>query len=223
MLSLLPSSWAQESSPPVKLGFANEIGIDFATLVRGRKGAILLYKHAICMPEMAKWKKRTALRGLGGYYQEAQSSFDYIPRSGDTIFNLYSQGSSQRYFAFLGIERQLTKGKFRVYFGGDAGCRHSIYRGDGRKEVWTPGVFIYENTYQSEVRSNSIEASIFGGCNFFLYSRLSLGLELLHFSYAVELSSGSLFRDGVPFFSNRNTITVQNLDIPRLIYLSFHF
>lgn len=220
--TLLPICWCQEPTPPIKSGFANEIGIDFATLARGKKGTVILYKHAIGTPKSANWEKRTALRGLVGYYRESllHSSFPRIV--GDSLFIETSQGNQEHYFVNLGVERQLSRRKFRLYYGADAGYRYRKYRADTQYEAYVQGAYSSYDQQQGEVRTNRYEASVFGGGNYFIWPQLSIGLEL-QVAFAIEMSSSDIIRDDQVISSDTNTLSDFSLNMPRLLYLSFHF
>ena len=203
-------------------GYPNEIGLDFAPFLRGQQGLSLLYKHEAGHLKTGEWQKRNAVRVLAGFYKEELSSDDLPYVKGDTTFTRYSTGDANNYFINLGIERQLTKRKFRFYFGADIGFHGSFYKSDTRVDAIVNGSTFPYDSYQGEVTARTLEASAFGGCNFFFLPRFSIGLEL-YYSLGIELSTSKIIRNGEVSSSNEQTTFVGVTDWPRLLYLSYHF
>ena len=213
---------AQQDIAPVYNGFIHEIGVDAAPFLRGQQGVSLLYKHEAGQVKVGQWQKCNAIRLLAGFYNEEIVSDDLPYQKGDTTFMRYSVGDKNTFYINIGMERQFTKNKLRFYAGGDIGFRGSIYKPDTRIDAIVNGSTFLYDIYQGEVTARTLEASVFGGCNFFFLPRFSIGLEL-NYSLGIELSTSKIIRNGEPSSPNEQTTFVGSADFPRLLYLSYHF
>ncbi|HRI58768.1 MAG TPA: hypothetical protein PK228_03570 [Saprospiraceae bacterium] len=213
---------AQQEVTPASNGFIHEIGVDFAPFLRGQQGVSLLYKHEAGQAKVGHWQKRNAVRILAGFYQE-EINTDGLPyQKGDTTFVQYSTGDENTLFVNIGIERQFAQNKLRFYAGGDIGYRGSIYKPDTRIEITINGNTFPHDSFSGKVNTRTLEASAFGGFNFFFLPQFSIGLEL-NYSLGIEFSSAKIIRNGEETSPNEQTTFVGSADFPRLLYLSYHF
>lgn len=213
---------AQQTAAAAENLFSNEIGLDLSPFLRGQQGGSLLYKHEAGLMKVGQWQKQNAVRILAGYYRE-EIVGDGLPYlRGDTTFHRYSAGDQHTVFVSIGVERQLTKNKLRFYFGGDIGYRGSVYKPDTRIEITINGITFPYDSYSGQVNTRALEASALGGCNFFFLPRFSIGLEL-NYSLGIEFSSAKTTRSGESTSPNEQTTLVGSADLPRLLYLSYHF
>lgn len=212
---------SQQQATPAANGFSNEIGLDFASFLHGNQGVGIIYKKRIGQTHIAKWQKRNAFRVLAGFYRyDTDNAISIIHN--DSTFNTNSSGRGDWYLINAGWERQLTKSKFRFYFGADAGYGYNSYKSDNHTDITANGVPVGSDFYNGEVTTHRVEIVPFAGCNYFFFSRFSAGLEL-HIPVAMEFSNSRIIRNGEVNLEDDNTIFSSGNDWPRLLYLSYHF
>lgn len=210
-----------QQAAPASNDFSNETGLDFAAFLHGNQGVSIIYKKQIGQTHIEKWQKRNAFRVLAGWYRyDTGNRYTYLRN--DSTFATSSSGEGNRYFANAGWERQLTKNKFRFYFGADAGYGYNFYKSDNHTDIAVNGAAAGSDFYNGEVTTHRIEIAAFAGCNYFFFPRFSAGLEL-HVPVALEFSDSKIIRNGEVRIVNDNTIFSSGNDWPRLLYLSYHF
>lgn len=205
--------------------FTNEIGLDLVHWAQGRPGITLLVKQALGQPKDLPWQNRSAIRLLGGYYRETISLYDFPIRKGDTLTQIfYTDPVKRHYFGYAGWEYQLTEGRWRMYFGGDAGYRYTAHTADRRSQtiLQSTGELLGTDVYQSKVLTHSIKLGVFAGVQFFFAARWSAGVEL-NMEGGPEFIKTSSIRAGVETGSNKQTTFVLDARFGRLLYVSYHF
>lgn len=205
--------------------FTNEIGLDLSNWVGVKPGITLLYKHATGQPQDLPWQNRSAIRLLGGYYRETISLYDFPIRKGDTLTQVfYTDPVKRHYFGYAGWEYQLTEGRWRMYFGADAGYRYTAHTADRRSQtiLQSTGQLLDADVYQSEVLTHSIKLGVFAGVQFFFAAHWSAGVEL-NMDGGPEFIKSSSIRAGVETGSNKQTTFVLDARFGRLLYVSYHF
>jgi hypothetical protein len=167
-------------------------------------------------------KKRLALRYQLGYYESIYSGTAILNRAVDTLFLLEHTGRSKHQLIRFGTEAQISKKKFRAYFGADLGYRHWTGLSDYQKVGLVFGQKTIVDSHKGEIKASVIEGSVLAGVNYFFLPRLSIGLEA-NASAGLELSKTQTIRDGSTTATNNNTLIEFKTTLIRLLYLSYHF
>ena len=84
------------------------------------------------------------------------------------------------------------------------------------------GLSFTTEEFEHENKGNVVEGSIFAGLQYFFLPRFSVGLEA-NASVGVEFSSPKLLKQGAVVSSNNNTLIEFDVNLGRLLYLSYHF
>ncbi len=220
---LVHTAQSQDNQPALAPGFLNEIGLDFAPFVRGQQGGSLIYKHRIGSVKVKKWQKQTALRVVAGFYKDPIVAGDYQYQRNDTLFKVGSNAyKANRFFADIGLERQLDRNRFRFYYGAEVGYRGSRSKPVSRIEaIVQDTAFVYSVTQTNFIR-NGPEVSVFSGGQYRFLPHFSLGLEV-HLSFGLEFNTNERVRNNGPVATDRNLVFVGATNLLHLLYLSYHF
>lgn len=222
LLTAISPAFSQTAPLPRSARFSQEIGLDFAPFVHGHSGASLLYKHSLGKTSDLQRKKRLALRLQLGYYEDPINSATLVGNVGSSTFYQAYSGRSKHQLLRFGIEDQISKKNFRVYFGADLGYRRWTELSDNQSIVSTSGQQTITDSWQGETTANVAEASVLAGVNYFFLPRFSVGLETA-VSAGMESSEVQTIRNGSTTSTNNNTLFEIKIPLIRLLYLSYHF
>lgn len=215
-------AFSQTTQAPRSARFSQELGVDFAPFLRGQSGASLLYKHSLAKTTDVQRKKRVALRLQLGYYEDPINDASLLTQVADTTFFQEYSGRSKHQLLRLGIETQISKKNFRLYFGADLGYRRWTELSDIDFVKLVGSQKIITESYQGDTKANVLEGSVLAGVNYFFLPRFSVGLESA-ISAGMESSKGQTIRNGTPTSTSVNTLLEFKLPLIRLLYLSYHF
>lgn len=222
-LLIVQYAQSQSTQPVLATGFPNEIGLDVAPFVRGQQGGALIYKHRIGSVKVKKWQKQSALRVVAGFYKDRIVAGGYQYQRSDTLFAVGGHTyKANRYFADIGLERQLDRNRFRFYYGAEVGYRGSSSKPVSRIEaIVQDTAFLYSVTQHNFIR-NGPEVSVFSGGQYRFLPHFSLGLEI-HFSYGIEFNTNKSVRNSGAVSTDKNIVFVGATNLLHLLYLSYHF
>lgn len=221
LLIAISPAFAQTTPTPRSARFSQDLGVDFAPFVYGY-GASLLYKHSLGKTSDLQRKKRLALRLQLGYYEDPINSATLVGNVGSSTFYQEYSGRTKHQLLRLGIENQISKKKFRVYYGADLGYRRWTALSDNQSIVSTSGQQTITDSWQGETTANVVEGSVLAGVNYFFLPRLSIGLET-NISAGMEYSNVQTIRNGSTTSSGNSTLFEVKIPVIRLVYLSYHF
>ena len=222
LFCLLPL-WLSAQAPPAL--YKNEIGIDPLIAITHSPGLGLVWKYVVGKVETTDWQKRTALRLAGAYYQDKIDTDSLLFLSGDSIREYFTSNTKKHSgLVFAGIERQLTQGRLRFFYGVELGYRYSIYTADHEDRITSlsTGNIISSALSNSEVRTFGGRFGGLGGAEFFLGPHWSLGVEL-NLNMGLDLSRSRIQRNGVWGPSYENTVGTVDTRLAPLLYVSWHF
>lgn len=207
--------------------YKNELGLDPVMWAINRRGPALIWKHALGPGQAANWHKRTALRLMGAYYHESlNSTFTQLPRiQGDSLFQeINTNGLKRHALLFAGLERQLSRKHWRLYYGFELGYWYWRATSDqvSQVSILSTGAIFSTKISDGETRNSGGRLGLFGGAQYFLNSRWSVGLEL-NLQTGLDFSRTRTRKNGQWGSDNTNTVfTVDSRQAP-LVYLSWHF
>lgn len=214
---------AQSESKSI-IAFSNkpfEVGYDFIANLKNDRGVTLVFKQRIHQQEPKMWERQTAVRLLGSYNENnITNAFEYGIRGDSSLLSFDTSFYRQVNFS-LGLEKQVVRKRMRLSFGAD--LIYSNKWGDRQSAKYTKkttGTFLsFASTGTSRTRSLGISA--FAGFNYYIFKFLSIGTEI-HVPISVEhYISDSTSTDGLYHFDSYSLSALAN--IPRLLYLGFHF
>ena len=215
-------SHAQEEQVVEKQAYTRQIGVDFASFLRGEQGLSLLYKQAIPGNAGIFKQHQTALRIGGGFYNENVGNIILTGFRADTVITREYSGKSKVQFLRIGVENQINRKKWRFHYGADLGFRYNTTNGKHQTlERFSSQTLITDET-KSNRRARTVDVSFLAGISYFIIPRLSIGIEA-NISSAREFSTTtSTDRNGV---MSNYTHALFEIDIQtwRLLLLSYHF
>ena len=212
---------AQQSFPLYK----QELGIDLWQWAGQRPGATLLWKYARAAASDRPWQNRLAFRLSGGFDREKVAAAA-VPRvHGDSLIQYLSTDPlKRRYFGFAGLEAQLTRGRWRFFYGGELGYRNNFYTAEVEQRIShrVTGELFSSLQYRNEIRTHEARAAAFGGVQFFFGKHWSIGTEI-GLESGVDFSNTKTRRPGQADRSNDSVTFVFDMQPIRQVYVSYHF
>lgn len=204
--------------------FKNEIGLDAAPWARGDAGGSLILKKGLWSQTGEKKQRQNALRLIGGYYEEKYSAGVYYFRMDSLHHDFTNNGLRKIAFCYLGDELQIRYNRWQFHFGVDIGYRRIWSNADYEHRITRVGLdtLIGQEFHQFKARSNGFRVGGFGGVDFFLFPRLSIGLEVL-FEGGPNFERADTLENGAVTYSNKFAVFETDIKWLRLLYLSWHF
>lgn len=205
--------------------FQHELGIDLWQWAESRPGATITWKYAPGAAADKPWQNRLAFRLSGGFDRENAATNAVPMVHGDSLIQrLSSDPLKRRYFGFVGLEAQLTRRRWRFFFGGELGYRNNFYTADVEKRIShrLTGEVFSSYLYQSEIRTHEARAVALGGVQFFFGRHWSIGVDL-GLEGGVDFINGKTLRQGQVDLSNDSVSFVFETQLIRQVQLSYHF
>mgnify|MGYP000936515294 CR=1 FL=1 len=221
LLTLFTTDLLRAQTEKISPNFRQEIGLDLSMPLHEYWGTSIVYKYHIGQPRFKKWQKRQAIRGLAGFYKHQNAALAEYAR-GDSAVILNIDGQERGAFIHGGWELQFTRKKLRFYFGGDVGFEYIHADYQNRYEIKENGISLTPYNTKTVSTRTIPKASAFGGINYFLTRRLSLGIEI-NMPFAIDIESSRTTGQHTDSKYDNTVMEFGGDYFPRMIYISWHF